>query len=335
MSSKYAFGALIVLAMCVMLFPRAVQCADWTVSPFRAQLASADETGQSDQQVAAADSSTSAVANPLKKNIGRAALFSLIIPGTGELYAGSWVRALPFFAAEVVGWTYFAMYQGKGNTKTNSFESYAGWRDTPNNFDTHAYMYAEYLIASDSIRSNIVGGFHGDFGQWQAMSWDDRYPYLPAPFTHDVMTDDRQQFFEMIGKYLLQFGWGWKDTYNSGNGWDVTGFPLANWQQPASGLTADNSNTIEFDGQSPMFFHYRDMRGLTNSYYNKANIAMEVVLVNHLLSAFDAAFAVRNANRHLEAQSSPKLGHIHLQYEAKPTVSGDMARYMTVSVPLN
>lgn len=336
MSSKYAFGWLIVLVMCAALFPRAGGCAQWNVSPFRAQLATADpNNGQSDQQTPA-DSTASVVSNPLKKNIGKAALFSLIIPGTGELYSGSWLRALPFFAAEVAGWTYFAMYHGKGNTKTNAFQAYAGWRDTPNNFDTRAYMYAEYQVAIDTLRAREV--YHGDFASWFNLSWDDRYPHLPAPFTHDVFSTDEQQFYEMIGKYFKQFGWGWRDTYNTGNGWGST-YPdvtsgSADWTQPASGLRADSSRTIEFDGDSPMFFHYRDMRGLANTHYNKGNLAMEVVLVNHVLSAFDAAFAVRASNRHLETTETPKLGHIQLRYDARQ-VNGGLARYVTVTVPLN
>jgi hypothetical protein len=89
-----------------------------------------------------------------------------------------------------------------------------------------------------------------------------------------------------------------------------------------------------------MFFHYRDMRGLANAYYNKGNVAMEVVLVNHLLSALDAAFAVHAANKHLETQQSqeptpsPKLGHLQFHYDAR-VVNGNLTRFVTATLPLN
>ncbi|HEY3294339.1 MAG TPA: hypothetical protein VGL38_02775 [bacterium] len=332
MSSKYAFGWLIVLALCVALFPRVASCAEWNVSPFRAQLASADPAGQTEAQ-AVTDSSTSVMSNPLKKNIGKAALFSLIIPGSGELYSGQWWRAIPFFALEVGSWAVFATYHGKGNKKTDEFQAYAGWRDTPNNFDTRAYLYAEYLIASDSIKNGGRPTYHGNFEDYGSLPWDERYQSLPAPFTHDVNTTDQQQFYEMIGKYFLQFGWGWKDTYNSGIGWTDAG--RANWADPAAGQTPDNTATIAFDGGSAMFFHYRDMRGLANSYYNKGNTAMEIVLANHILSALDAAFAVRSANKRLEKNSgTSNMGQLHFHYDAKQ-VNGSLARYVTVTVPLN
>ena len=80
-----------------------------------------------------------------------------------------------------------------------------------------------------------------------------------------------------------------------------------------------------------MFYHYRDMRGEANDLLDKGNVAMEVVLVNHVLSALDAAFAVRRYNKHLE--QSP-LGDIKLRYDAR-TVDGALTRFMTVSVALN
>ena len=336
MSSKYAFGWLTVLVICVALSPSVGHCADWNVSPFRAQLASADPGSQTEAQAAVVDSTTSVMSNPLKKNIGKAALFSLIIPGAGELYSGQWIRAIPFFALEVASWAVFATYHAKGNTKTDAFQKYAGWRDTPNNFNVRSYMFAEYQIAQDSTRNGFRPTFHGNFGDvdtpgsymflWN--DWNTRYQSLPAPFTHDVYTSDQQQFYEMIGKYMLQFGWGWRDTH-TGDG------DASDWTHPADGVAADNPATVAFDGGSPMFFHYRDMRGLANTYYNKGNTAMEVVLANHVLSALDAAFAVRAANKHLEKQmDTPTIGHLHFQYDAKE-MDGAIARVVTVSVPLN
>jgi hypothetical protein len=349
MSSKHAFGCLIIVLFCVVLFPQMSHAADWTVSPFRAQLAdagtatSADETGEP-------ASDTLSLGGPVKKNIGKAVMFSLIIPGTGELYAGSWLRALPWFAIEVAGWAMFAKYHAAGQSKTDDFEAYAGWRDTPNNFDVRAYMWAEYKVANSPTMHGGDSTYNGSFADWRLLLWDSDYEstrnratYLPPPFTHDVMTDDRQQFFEMIGKYFLQFGWGWKDTHDNGAGVtqsNANDFWSANepdWTHSSYTGGEDNPLSVNFDGRSDMFFHYRDMRGRANDLLNRGNLAMEVVLVNHVLSALDAAFAVRAANAHLKDQTpagTPKLGHMHLQYDNK-LVDGQLTRYLTLTVPLN
>jgi hypothetical protein len=94
---------------------------------------------------------------------------------------------------------------------------------------------------------------------------------------------------------------------------------------------ADNTATVAFDGESLMFFHYADMRGEANDLLDKGNLAMEVVLANHVLSALDAAFAVRHYNKHLAATSP--LGDLKLRYDAR-RIGGETARFLTVSMPL-
>jgi hypothetical protein len=336
MSSKHAFGWIMVIVFMLALLPATAYCADWQTSPFRVQVAGAPSSGQTTP-----DATTPAANPPFspKKNIGKAALFSLILPGTGELYTGSWLRAIPFFAVEVACWATFASYQSKGNKKTDEFEKFAGWRDTPNNFDARSYIWVEYSIATDATRHGGSQAYQGNFESWTSLEWDTRYGYLPPPFTHDIMTDDRQQFFEMIGKYIDQFAFGWKDTYNDGNGYpgnfsDTN--PFEPWTRPAAGVQADDPATIAFDGGSPMFYYYRDMRGKANDLYHVGNIAIEVVLANHILSALDAAFAARSYNKRLEnAENPPTLGGLKLHYNAKALAGGDVARYLTVSLPLN
>ncbi|MDD5087519.1 MAG: hypothetical protein PHI18_01805, partial [bacterium] len=144
-------------------------------------------------------------------------------------------------------------------------------------------------------------------------------------------TDDEQQYFEMIGKYILQFGFGWRDTYNNGDGWS-DGLSRTAWESPADGLSPDNPNNREFDGESLLFYVYRDMRAEANDLLDNANVAMEVVLVNHVLSALHAAFLVRGYNRHLAQESNP-LGDLKFHYDAK-SLDGSMTRCLTLSYPI-
>jgi hypothetical protein len=329
MLRKHVVCGFAILLLFGVLMPQASRGDDWPLSPYRAQFA---------QTQGGEPSASDSVASPVisgKKSIGRGVMFSLVLPGTGQLYSGPWWRALPWFAIEVGGWALFASYHSKGQDKTDEFEKYAGWRDTPNNFDYSAYMYAEWKVASDSLRARDRRPTTDNYQQWLNEPFDTyRTNYLPAPFTHDVMTGDRQQFFEMIGKYFGQFGFGWRDTYNNGNGGhvDPTAPVEPDWAHPAAGLRADTANTIAFDGDSPMFYHYADMRGKANDLLNNANRAMEVVMVNHILSAIDAAIAVRNYNKKITA--TPKLGDLHLQYNAV-SVRGNVTRYLTLTLPLD
>ena len=119
----------------------------------------------------------------------------------------------------------------------------------------------------------------------------------------------------MIGKYLSQFGWGWEDTYTRQSD------DAPDWYQDDPATPERRRRIIRTPSSStatrPMFFHYRDMRGEANDLLDKGNVAMEVVLVNHVLSALDAAFAVRSYNKRVTATPEPNLGDLHLRYDIR------------------
>jgi hypothetical protein len=199
-------------------------------------------------------------------------------------------------------------------------------------------MHREYQVATNSAYTTTP--YDGTFSDYIGEPWSERQLHLAAPYGHDVYTYDEQQYYEMIGKYFDQFGYGWRDTYDnsieSSSQWN-SGDVGPIWSNPSAGYYDDYPNdtthviTIQFDGRSPWFFQYRDMRGEANDLLNKGNIGMEVVLVNHILSALDAAFTVRSYNKKHEAGP---LGNIKLRYEAQ-AYNGDVARCVRVSIPLN
>ncbi len=315
---------LISACLCVALLAGTVSpghAADWKLDPNRVQLAESIGSGQ-----APADETSVLDGTTTKKNIGKGVLLSLLIPGTGQLYAGSWLRALPWVAIEAVSWAMFAKYHGDGQDKTDQFEAFAGAQNSPNNFFYDAYMLREFQVASsDQFSTNP---YQGTLGVWKDEPWNVRDEHLPAPFTHDINTEDVQQYFEMIGKYYSQFGFGWRDTYPAGT--DLNNPDAGDiWTDPSQGFT-DDAATVEFDGNSNLFFEYRDMRGEANDFLDKGNIAMEIVLVNHVVSALDAAFAVRRFNKQLE--NSP-LGDLKLRYDIR-TGDGELYRGLAASIPL-
>jgi hypothetical protein len=124
------------------------------------------------------------------KSLKRAFLYSLIIPGSGELYAGSKIKAALFFGLDVTFWALYFNYHGKGKDKEGEYETFA---------DAHWYEeeYTQWLIDSLGITSDT------------ATYWDpvkQEWTYL----SHHLPDSRTQQYYEMIGKYE-QFSAGWDD----------------------------------------------------------------------------------------------------------------------------
>lgn len=196
-----------------------------------------------------------------KKLPGRALLLSAVIPGMGQIYAGSKIRGAVFLALEAAGWTTFALYQTKGKDKEDEYEQFA---------DDHWYR-GDYWDAVQAIaEQNGWGGAPVENANWSAL-----LDYLPQNFTHELPSSNTQQYYEMIGKYLSQFGFGWDDR------------------------EGDPDSTQYFDGyfteNRPGI--YNDLRYDSNQLLDRATIALEIVLVNHVVSALDAAFLVRRQNK--------------------------------------
>lgn len=108
-------------------------------------------------------------------------LFSAALPGTGQMYARSWVKGAVFLAAEIALWM--------GNHKWNN-----EGEDWENRF--HAFVDEE--------------------AHWSYDRWIGHYNPATDPSTHHLPMDEdgniikTQQYYEMIGKYD-QFKQGWDD----------------------------------------------------------------------------------------------------------------------------
>jgi hypothetical protein len=113
-----------------------------------------------------------------RKKPGIGVILSAAIPGTGEIYAGSWIKGAVFFVAEVALWVGYSKYHDNGQKWENQFETYA---------DTY----------------------------WDINKWKGEYIEGTDPYTHELPDTKTQQYYEMIGKYD-QFMMGWKDWHRGG-----------------------------------------------------------------------------------------------------------------------
>ncbi|MCL4305251.1 hypothetical protein KJZ99_05005 [bacterium] len=128
-------------------------------------------------------------------------------------------------------------------------------------FELQAYLLREYQVARDPNLPRDGGSpFAGTLLEWKSLPWSVRQTFLIAPYTHDVLTDSLALYFYMIGTYGTQFGYGWRDTYDSEA--DLWNSALRPWLRPAdSTLTPDNPGTLEFDGGLGDMIEYRGMWG--------------------------------------------------------------------------
>ncbi|MBC8465423.1 hypothetical protein H8D57_00195, partial [bacterium] len=209
-------------------------------------------------------------------NPGKALFLSALIPGAGQYYAGSRVRAAIFFALEVAAWTGVIYYYDKEKDKTKEFEKYAN-----DYFDEDKYRVYEFEIARSPSYGDSGAYKDTDMDAWTALEWDQKITYLPATgFTHELPdASDRsnkshlQQYYEMIGKYITQFGDGWADHDND--------------------LEPDDPNKTGWQGDRTHSLIYMDKRYRANRYGKYSSYAIQIVMLNHIAAALEASFEVR------------------------------------------
>jgi hypothetical protein len=126
------------------------------------------------------------------KSVKRAFLYSMVIPGTGEFYANSKIKAALFFGLDVTFWSLYFNYHKKGKNKENEFEKFADQHWMEDN-------YRAWLQDSLGITS---GSDQDSFWNKEKQRWD----WL----SHHLPDKKDQQYYEMIGKYD-QFKYGWDD----------------------------------------------------------------------------------------------------------------------------
>ncbi len=235
-----------------------------------------------------------------KKSPLLAGAMSLVIPGSGEYYTKSYWRAGGFVLAEAALWIFYASYYSKGNNQTDLFQNYA---------DDHwsVVRYAQWIQDNVTKLNPDVSSFTGylipgteNRPPWERVDWSKINAVENAiaqragnGFTHQLPHRPEQQYFELIGKYP-QFAAGWDD---------------AGVMTPERIINSD---------VSARFLEYSKMRGKANDFYNIATTGSVLIVVNHLLSALDAAWSAAQFNHRLKIEA-------HLQ----PTVrSSDFVEFV-------
>lgn len=134
------------------------------------------------------------------KSIKKAFLYSFVLPGAGEFYSNSKIKAGLFLGLEALFWTGYFGYHKRGSDKRDEYQVWANkyWDEK---------RYKESILKYYGINIDTLD--HGkSYDELETLDGMDT-----LWITHWLSDSKDQQYYEMIGKYH-QFRYGWED-YNS------------------------------------------------------------------------------------------------------------------------
>ncbi|MHB9027968.1 MAG: hypothetical protein ACYC9O_04315 [Candidatus Latescibacterota bacterium] len=229
------------------------------------------------------------------KSARKAFFLSLLLPGLGEYYVGS-KRGLIFLGVEALGWWMYASYTGKGNDIEKDFESFAdaNWRYSA---PAGEYSYVEWF--ADKLRDKGISDAQLP-RTYQELAGTSLMDSLTDALmdkgemlvSHTLPSTKVQQYYEMIGKYP-QFVYGWKDiTANNTSLVDSLGMPKGNYDESIRNI------------KSSMREHYETLRDDSNKNLKMGQNGVNLLIVNRVVSAIDAARLAYHHNKGLESELS-------------------------------
>ncbi|MFA7361398.1 MAG: hypothetical protein WC139_10215 [Candidatus Kapaibacterium sp.] len=213
------------------------------------------------------------------------ASMSAIIPGTGQIYAKSFIKSAIFIAVEAGLWITYAVFQGKGNDQTTTYENYAkqNW---------NMRKYAEWLKKENFQRADQINMSSDDYTLRLQINYCEE-----INFSHQLPPPGDQQYYEVIGKY---------QNY-------VTGWSTAD-------VTVINKNNYGTTKLSQVSF-YMDERQKANDYYNNGTTTLMVVVLNHLVSAVDGFLSVNSYNNKYVLKGSVSFQPVYSSKLGKSVVT--------------
>jgi hypothetical protein len=142
----------------------------------------------------------------------KAFALSLAIPGAGQFYTGSRIKAGTFFAVDALLWSGYLIYHGKGNDKESEYKVYADLHYSPPTYfqwwgglpesvqDSFSHrIYEDPGDPEGAIRNHEYYENIGKYSQFQ-VGWDDiglNAPPLPLPGGKDSLSVHRRTYLDM------------------------------------------------------------------------------------------------------------------------------------------
>jgi len=210
-----------------------------------------------------------------KKSLALGVILSAILPGAGEFYGESYLKAGIFFGVEVLAWSYFIYFTKKGDNKEAEYQAYA-------NTYWDVRTYARWLKNESFDQS---GGIDPDEPNLDVLR-EQIMVCERANFSHTMPEYYSQQYYELIGKYQ-NFQGGWTN--------------LEHVPTKAPGPY----NYVTY--HDPIFTNYANERQEANDFYDYAKIGPITVILNHILSAADAAWTISAYNNKIKVETGFRM----------------------------
>lgn len=272
----------------------------------------------SDLQTAPPQASTSGLLNTLATRPGAAFLGSAIVPGLSQAAGKQYWKTAVYLVAEAAtiflhidanrrGDRLEREYIATGNSDW-SVVKYAAWihdyyHNTPGarpfgapDIDIRTLLTPEGLAEYNRLGRFPDPQFNNDL-DWRLIDinalrqLERRSLYLTSgrPFSHDLPDYGSQQYYELMSKYF-QFAPGWRDFSN-----------------------AQHNVNAGIAGMNPMWLNHSNIGERFNDSYRLAGNMLTLVVVNHIVSAFDAYFTVKLRNHRLQSSMVLDPGAVHYQ----------------------
>ncbi len=198
-----------------------------------------------------------------------AGVLSFAVPGAGAVYNNQYLKAAIYLGVEVAAIAIGVIYDKKGDNQTEFFQNYA-------NQHWSVKRYAQWTLANAKRINPLVNpDEYNVFDNNGNVNWSELNRLegdLGGYYSHRLAPYGDQQYYEMIGKYS-QFNVGWEEFGDDPNKPYNYGDPL-----------------------TEQFEYYSEQRGLANTYYDYAKWAVIAVISNHIISAFESAWATKHYN---------------------------------------
>lgn len=251
---------------------------------------------------------------------GIAMLSSAIIPGSGQAINGKWGRAAAYFLTEAISLAYYFNQNTQAKNNERAYENYADQNWSP---VAYAKWLVDYSVANglnqdlnefltlNQLVNNLEPDWEKTSNDWIKLGQQGlllvravevRTPFIKddgtirSEFSHILQDFGSQQYYELMSKYY-QFQPGWEDFYTSRT--DPNGRYYG---------TGGNSLPFTYSWDNSMisadFIEGRNRAYEFNQNYRKAGNILQFLVVNHVISAFDAFFTVKLKNSRIETQAT-------------------------------
>ncbi len=246
-----------------------------------------------------------------------AMFLSLLVPGLGQAYVKSYVKAGLFIAAEAAIIGASVVYSNKGSSKYNQATAFA---DRNYSVSTMQNYYTQLLafMGGDTTAQGTLNGIYYD-----------TVPNANSSLSQGSKTKSHGYYTLIAQPEYIQ---GWKDCQPTFS--QIQNLSLNQKYSTKGGTTYTlDSNLYQVDingnpanaayGYSDSLIAYKALMSQSNSDYKTATNILFIILVNHIVSAVDALISARIYNDELLGKQS-FWNHIDLEpsVAAAGTMSG-------------